>query len=428
MSIFDLSIKPTPSPCASTDYLFYIATPAQAAKEGESVSLTVVGGIGPYDWVSLSPGVSITDAQTTVLTNTLTIDALPWGGYAYYKVTDSCGTERVGAIGLWDDYSFDCHSVACEAASELLFSGPTVDVDTGSQYTASGGVAPYRYRVTHGAIDGTGQVVGFYDLASSTYQITVTVIDMCGNKKSIEATRLLPPIALSDNWILAPGESVPFLNYGCDDDMRYSINCGEIDKRTGEILSLDGCECTETITVTGEDGCRQSDDSSQVNPNQLTLSGTETPSVGSVYTASGGAQPYNYSFDGGTIDSAGIVTAVATSCDAYGASGAVGVVSVLDACGQTKTIEVRLPVSGALWLTTSDTTFVCDNCCSCSGSPGYNGRYNTGSKTVTVGGTRIYEGWAYHCDDCTNNCEHSIIGAASDIPICRRIYYTWSCP
>ncbi len=68
---------------------------------------------------------------------------------------------------------------------------------------------------------------------------------------------------------------------------------------------------------------------------ELTLSGTDEPEVGDIYTASGGVAPYTWSFSGGTIDSSGEITTI-TGCG-------VATVSVSDACGYAANIVVRLP-------------------------------------------------------------------------------------
>jgi len=81
---------------------------------------------------------------------------------------------------------------------------------------------------------------------------------------------------------------------------------------------------------------------------ELTLTGTDEPIVGSEYTANGGSGDLTFSFDSGTISSAGIITAI----DICGASGEdrTGVVGVTDSCAptaQTAEITVRLP--GGEW-------------------------------------------------------------------------------
>ena len=82
------------------------------------------------------------------------------------------------------------------------------------------------------------------------------------------------------------------------------------------------------------------------DPPELELTGEDAPSVGDVYTASGGEGVYHYSFDGGTISKSGEILSI-TSCGGSQNNGAVGSVTVTDSCGQSKSITVRLP--GGSW-------------------------------------------------------------------------------
>ena len=78
----------------------------------------------------------------------------------------------------------------------------------------------------------------------------------------------------------------------------------------------------------------------------LSISGTDAPIVGSDYDYSGGLGPYVWSFDGGEISSSGTITSI----NACGASNDPrwSTVTCTDACGQTASIEVRLP--GGKWV------------------------------------------------------------------------------
>ena len=80
-------------------------------------------------------------------------------------------------------------------------------------------------------------------------------------------------------------------------------------------------------------------------PPELFLTGTDAPTVGSTYSASGGTAPYSYSFDSGSISSTGEILSI-NACGAPDSSRA-GIVSVTDACSQTAEIDVRLP--GGYW-------------------------------------------------------------------------------
>ncbi len=71
------------------------------------------------------------------------------------------------------------------------------------------------------------------------------------------------------------------------------------------------------------------------NPPELFLTGTDSPDVGSIYTASGGIKPYSWSISAGEI-SGGTITSLSGACGA-------GTVTVSDKCGQQESIPVRFP-------------------------------------------------------------------------------------
>lgn len=360
MNIFDLKITESNTftvplkievpvdPCVEPTYLFDLVE-ADPMEIGESVEVEVVGGISPFIWEMLSPGCSL-DASTTIgRMNVVNCTYATGDGYVRYKVTDACGNVLEAAIALNDEFiDCGCTSGVCATYPTMQITGPTTDVVVGNQYVVTGGLAPYRYRVTGGAIDGTGTIQGFYWLTSQNIDITITAIDSCGNRVSMDAVRAIPDPLILNSWILAPNETVTY-DYGCDDDPRFTISCGEIDRRTGLIKSLDGCECNQQVTVTVDDGCSDPVVDSKDNPDfsELIINGSDAPVVGDTYGVSGGALPVTFSFDGGTIDNeTGEVLSI-TSCGGPNGNGAVGIVSALDSCGNTASLEVRLP--GGHW-------------------------------------------------------------------------------
>lgn len=134
------------------------------------------------------------------------------------------------------------------------------------------------------------------------------------------------------------------------------------------------------------------------DPATLFLSGTNSPNVGSKYTASGGVTPYSWSFAGGSIDDTGEITALTTVCDGDGADGAIGRVTVSDACDQSAYIEVKLPVVGAQYV-------VVDN-----GSGGCSGDHGSVCTFDVYAGTIRLTG-GIRC------CTHGIVDAGSPYSI-----------
>ena len=356
MSTFNLKIRPTKDSCEDAEYFFRTSSVQGALALGDSMLLTLVGGIGPYDWSCLTPGVSVANAQTSGLTNTVSYTDEVLNEEAFIEVTDSCGSLVTFSITLYDYDTGVCDSGTCAAAAALAISGPLTGVHAGSQFTATGGITPYRWRMSDGVIDGSGEVQSIGGVNGRSYQSTVQVIDMCGHRAELSVELALPSMTVG-TWVPEVGNVVPA--WGCDDDMRYYLDCGEIDKYTGEILSLDGCDCEDELTVTAHDGCGQSLDDTQPHElaewcecDELTLSGSDEPVVGAVYTASGGQGTLTFSFDSGSISTTEN-TCTITAIDACGVSGSdrVGIIAVTDTCPaghQEANIHARLP--GGKWV------------------------------------------------------------------------------
>ena len=125
----------------------------------------------------------------------------------------------------------------------------------------------------------------------------------------------------------------------------FKIGLGAINPETGVVTEVPQCPQSTTVTVT--DACKQQAELAvELSAGAvLIIDGLDTPNVGDSYAASGGAPPYSWSFDGGSINSAGQITAI---------SGCGGVdtprwatVTVTDSCSQSAIIEVILP--GGYW-------------------------------------------------------------------------------
>lgn len=353
-------IDPLIDPCVAASYTFDFVSAQEFLEEGTSVEIEVAGGIGPFTWTAISPGISLAAVSTIGRFNTVTCNLVPYDEKASIQVTDSCGNAISTSIPIMQDWDCGCLSGVCATYPGLVITpsagtDPDAIVD-GDAFEVTGGLPPYRWRITGAAVDasvvGTGTIAGMYWASSSNYNMTITVIDACGRRNSITGTRYVQPAEIISGWILAPGETVEY-NYGCDDDPRWSISCGEIDRRTGLIKNLDECKCNATVTVTVDTSCGDPDESTENNPgfSTLTLSGSDAPVVGDIYSVSGGVSPIIFSFDGGTIDSeTGEILSI-TSCGGSSGNGAGGSVTASDACGQTASIDVRLP--GGNWVTTN---------------------------------------------------------------------------
>lgn len=335
-------IDPLIDPCVAVPYTFDFVSTQGFLEEGTSIEVEVAGGIGPFTWTAISPGISLAAASTIGRFNTVTCNLVPYDEKASIQVTDSCGNVISTSIPIMQDWDCGCLSGDCAASPDLVITpsagtDPNAIVD-GDAFEVTGGLPPYRWRITGAAVDasvvGTGTIAGMYWVSTSNYNMTITVIDSCGKQTSIPGTRYVQPVEIIPGQILVPETTVEY-NYGCDDDPRWSISCGEIDRRTGLIKNLDGCECVSTITVTVQDGCGNSDSSEEVNINleTLTITGTTAPVEGSVYSGVGGVAPYIFSSSCGSIDSNGKLTGISNCCG-------TGTIYVTDQCGSTAELNV----------------------------------------------------------------------------------------
>lgn len=155
---------------------------------------------------------------------------------------------------------------------------------------------------------------------------------------------LAMPVQLTGSATASEGTS--FTASGGRPSYRYEIGAGEINPETGVITDVP--LCGQSTKVTATDACNQQ---AQVGVNvsaaaDLLITGSNEPDVNDVYSVNGGLEPYSWSFSGGSINNVGKILSV-TSCGGPSNNGAVATVSVTDSCGETASIEVRLP--GGYW-------------------------------------------------------------------------------
>ena len=553
---FKKKVKTVKSSCEATSYTFSVRALDSFIPVGESVDISVTGGIPPYTWNCLTSGSSFALASTNVLVNTLTSNFASGVGFVKYEVTDSCGNTVTQKVQEFDFDAGACISGDCATYPDIVITGPTVDAVIGDSYTATGGLPPYRWRLEGGAIDGNGTILGFSWMEPGHLDSMVTVIDMCGNRKEL-------PIALAvdyycdqfsnslqvighpgfveilddtyrgigDNgYFEARGGAPPYTwnttgaitldAYGhvteitdcsftveivdacgnsayyepgyisCPDPFDFYLigprplendiycaskpamfgitgsawlepwgsscvkvhgahdSCTVILYATAKAWSTQELGQMKTNSETGDGVCMAGGapcgtDSIRNAITELELIGPDEPDVGDSYSASGGTPPHSYTFSGGSIDSETGEILEITECDGPRGNGAVADVSVTDACGQTKSIEVRL--LGGRWIFTSKE-------CSTDPCQSPSGYYQSSATCERIsGGSRILEHYglvsmaspySYSCDNspwpcCTYCTWTSLANCQSDslssdlmfklVYHYKKSYYSWEC-
>lgn len=128
----------------------------------------------------------------------------------------------------------------------------------------------------------------------------------------------------------------------------YQFLDGESWENISSVYNMSPSQCPPLEPFIFRDAC---DSQISIFPatsyQELEITGTDEPVVGSQYFASSGKAPFRWGFSGGTIDSTGKITSI-TSCGGPDGNGAVASVSVSDECKNTASIEVRL--SGGGWV------------------------------------------------------------------------------
>lgn len=172
----------------------------------------------------------------------------------------------------------------------------------------------------------------------------------------------------------------------------WSISSGSISE-TGLVTEI-GCG---GYTVTATDFCGRTASISATLSSSLTISGTETPSVGSQYAVSGARGDVVWSISAGSINTVGMITSVGCG---------TGTITATDSCGRTGAKEVRFP--SGYWSEISHETYQ-------SGETSY-------VYTKTIGGTqyierveqgvnvedytcKVWNSIQHICVDYTNGCQ-----------------------
>jgi hypothetical protein len=354
------------------------ATPSTDTEIGVAYSQvnTVSGGIAPYLY-SVSGGTL--PAGTTLDATTGTVSGTPTtaGAFSYtIKVTDHDGqaatAETIGTI----------------AAVVTLTATPSTNTEVGAVYsqvnTVSGGVAPYTYSVSAGAVPAgttldtaTGTVSGTPTTAAiGAFSYTIEVTDSDGVTATAATSGTIAAtvtIVATPSTFTEVGVAYSQTNVASNGvtPYTYTLSAGSLPAGTtlspttgtvsGTPLTAAAGAFSYTITVTDADGLTASASTSGTIATQLGLVATpsDNTEVGATYsqanTVSGGTAPYTYSVSAGAVPAGTALdtaTGTVSGTPTIPAAGAFSyTITVTDADGATATASTSGTIAAELTLT-----------------------------------------------------------------------------
>lgn len=162
-----------------------------------SDTLTVSGGVQPY---SLDSSVLPAGLSANLVGDTITISGTPTGaglgpGTSFNFAASFTVTDDIGGSVTFEQTI----TITVTAVTAVFDPTPLLDGTVGTPYTAqvdaSGGIPPYAYAVTTGALPAgvslntsTGEITGTPTTAATGVSFTVTVTDSVGNSDDVTDT------------------------------------------------------------------------------------------------------------------------------------------------------------------------------------------------------------------------------------------------
>jgi gliding motility-associated-like protein len=326
-----------------------------------SVTATVAGGTGPFDY-AWTPG-------TTTLNSALTTNTLSsqFAGTYDVTVTDANGCTATGSFTITEPPLLVANAVETNITCFGLCNGSVTS-------TPTGGTPPYSYAWTPNSPPLTGQGTStITNLCPNTYSVTVTDFLGCTSTQVVTITQP-PQITLSVT------KTDVQCNGACDGTASATVGGGTpgytflwapgnpTGQGTANVTGL--CPGTYTVTVSDANLCTRTQTITITQPNVLNATLTATSllcnadcSTTITSTVSGGTPGYTFSWAPGGQTTPSITNQCAGTYT----------LTVTDANGCTRVVTIVVSQPTPLVIIPSSTNVTCAGLC-------------TGSATVIAGG------------------------------------------